>query len=109
MADDITQQAATRAKRFLSPQEFSGLSGLSLATVHRYLKRGKLPFRQPGGPRGRILIPADALLLSDVTPQVPRPTEAAAESTPLPTSPVPLSGPRPRWMHQAGPAENKET
>src|SRR4051794_22015598 len=47
--------------KHLSPQEFSEQSGLSIASVRRYLRDGKLPFAQPGGPRGRILIPPDAL------------------------------------------------
>jgi hypothetical protein len=45
----------------VSPQEFSDQSGLSIASVRRYLRDGKLPFVQPGGPRGRVLIPTDAL------------------------------------------------
>ena len=47
--------------KHLSPWEFSQQSGLSIASVRRYLRDGKLPFAQPGGPRGRILMPADAL------------------------------------------------
>jgi hypothetical protein len=47
--------------KHVSPQEFSDQSGLSIASVRRYLRGGKLPFVQPGGPRGRVLIPADAL------------------------------------------------
>jgi hypothetical protein len=45
----------------VSPQEFSDPSGLSIASVRRYMRDGKLPFVQPGGPRGRVLIPTDAL------------------------------------------------
>ncbi len=36
-------------------------TGLSESTVRRYIKKNRLPFAQPGGPRSRILIPADAL------------------------------------------------
>jgi excisionase family DNA binding protein len=86
-------------RRFLSPGEFSALSGLSLATVHRYLKSGRLPYWQPRGRRGRILIPADALqtLAKD-----------SLQPDPDPTMPAPcmdtnrLSGPRPRWTQRTG-------
>ena len=56
MAGRTTQTEAAQSRHYLSPHEFSGLSGLSLATVRRYLKRGRLPYRQPAGRRGRILI-----------------------------------------------------
>ncbi len=45
---------------FLSPAEFAQFSGLSLPTIHRYRKSGRLPFIQPGGFRCRILIPKNA-------------------------------------------------
>ncbi len=46
---------------YLSPHEFVARSGLSLATVRRYLRTGRLPSLQPGGRRCRVLIPAAAL------------------------------------------------
>ena len=49
------------AAEYLSPHQFADYSGLSLATVRRYLERDKLPKCQPGGPRCRILIPRSAL------------------------------------------------
>jgi len=45
----------------VSPKEFAVLSGLSLSTVRRYLADGRLPKIQPGGHRGRVLIPCDVL------------------------------------------------
>src|SRR5690348_3372943 len=65
MAVDSIPDGTTH-KRFLSPKEFSELSGLSLATIHRYIKNGKLPYRQPAGPRGRILIPAEVLAIAPI-------------------------------------------
>jgi len=101
-------------RHYLSPQEFSQLSGLSLATVHRYLKKGNLPFQQPGGPRSRILIPAEVLVaIVTVTPGstskavVPAPVPKPIPHTPK--DPVRLPGPRPRWTLPAGSAQNKET
>jgi hypothetical protein len=46
---------------FLSPLEFSLHSGLSIPTVRRYVKSGKLPAHQPNGRGSRILIPTNAL------------------------------------------------
>jgi hypothetical protein len=105
--DVPTEPAADQTRRYLSPHEFSRLSGLSLATVHRYLKTGKLPFCQPAGRRGRILIPADALAAAG---PATLPDEATAGSAD-PASPSPthrLSGPRPRWARQAGPTQATE-
>jgi len=95
--------APAQPKRYLSPQEFSQLSGLSLATIHRYLNSGKVPFVQPGGPRSRILIPCDALetatTAASAMPSSPIAANAAPE-TPPPSTPHRLSGPRPRWARE---------
>jgi hypothetical protein len=106
MSDETNQSVGKGARGHLSPKEFSQISGLSLATVHRYLKKGKLPFRQPGGPRGRILIPVDALQ------SVPagatgagsdRGATAAREPSPdAAERPAALPGPRPKWTHLGG-------
>jgi hypothetical protein len=112
MAGRTTQTGELPARGYLSPQEFSGLSGLSLATVHRYLREGRLPYRQPAGHRGRILIPADALELvhpatsSDERPQAPevRSTPERAQAA----TPARPSGPRPKWTRLAGPSLDKE-
>lgn len=86
---------ANTSKQFLSPHEYGRLAGLSIATVRRYLKGGRLPFAQPGGPRGRILIPLAAVTLtvSDPAPSALR--GGRAESS---TQTVPLPGPTPRWL-----------
>src|SRR4051794_8036102 len=105
MAGETTPRAEDQPKRYLSPQEFSRLSGLSLATVHRYLRKGKLPHRQPGGRRTRILIPVDALepRAGDTPAQVT--AEACAAPPPSPETPdvstsTRLPGPRPQWAHR---------
>lgn len=56
----------------LSPKEFVAKSGLSLATVRRYLRDGRLPSIQPGGRRCRVLIPASALALVSAVNAEPR-------------------------------------
>ena len=84
---------------YLSPEQFSEVSGLSLATIHRYLANGRLPKVQPGGKRCRVLIPRSALSV----------VVNAAESLtiPPPVGPVNhlqptrvLSGATPRWMQR---------
>jgi hypothetical protein len=114
MAGRTTQTGAAPAPRYLSPQQFSGLSGLSLATVHRYLRNGRLPYQQPAGRRGRLLIPADALeLLSAATPPggPPRPplSPSTTATTQAPVTPARPPGPRPRWTRLAGPSPDKES
>jgi|HubBroStandDraft_5_1064220.scaffolds.fasta_scaffold660959_2 hypothetical protein len=93
------------SKQFCDVQEYSDVTGLSPATVRRYLRTGKIPFAQPGGPRGRILIPIAAV--SGLTPKSScRESERGGEdSSSLSSSlilkddiPVErLAGPMPRW------------
>lgn len=103
MADKTDESGGKGTRRYLSPLEFCQLSGLSLATVHRYLKSGKLPFWQPGGHRTRILIPVDALeaLPGGAAGMGPAGHSRAAQgSPPISTTtekPAPLPGPRPKW------------
>ncbi len=84
---------------YVSPLEYVQLSGLSLSTVHRYLKSGRIPFEQPGGPRSRILIPVNALQQ--------RPSSHDSAEEPSADAPLtsqsnqrPSSGPQPRWMNK---------
>jgi hypothetical protein len=108
MAVNTTYPAPAQPKRYLSPQEFSQLSGLSLTTVHRYLRSGKLRHLQLAGPRSRILIPIDALEASTVATPGPAAAETTAAATSSANLPPPatlsrLSGPRPRWARRDGP------
>jgi len=57
MAHGITEQES----EFVSPAQFSSLTGLSLSTVWRRLAAGDIPKVQPGGRRCRVLIPRPAL------------------------------------------------
>ena len=97
MESEASQDSATESTEYVSPQEFARLSGLSLATIHRYLKRGKLQFRQPGGKRARLLIPRTALEHFEHS----FPVKPAAEQSPAPTPDAETSsrlpGPRPKW------------
>ncbi len=91
---------------FYSPEEFAAQTGLSIATVRRYIDKGKLPSVQPGGPRSRILIPADALDQLARRAVVESSPAAALEPVPDPGSrstPTRRPGPTPRWRRQANP------
>jgi hypothetical protein len=77
----------------VSPAEFARLRGLSLSSVGRYLKAGRLPFVQ-AVPRGRVMIPVDALI--ECCPKPPQ--------SPGPPSQGPTvgrrRGPRPKWARR---------
>ncbi len=77
--------------RYLTPREFCARTRPSEATLRRRLKDGSIPFLQPGGPRTRLLVPADAL---------ERPAAATDADPPGPPGggPAPaIPGPPPRW------------
>lgn len=78
---------------FLSPKEFALSNGLSINTVRRYTRSGRLPYIQPGGFRCRILIPRNALNSSGKIPSEnspPAPPCARKAQTKA-------SGPEPAW------------
>ena len=52
---------------YLSITELSARSGLSVSTLHRLKKAGKIPCLQPAGKGGRLLFPADAIEQSSET------------------------------------------
>jgi hypothetical protein len=80
--------------QLLTLKEFSDISKLSPATIHRLKRQGKIPFFQPSGPRGKLLFPADAVELAA------RATSDESSTTPTGTAARKphLSGPCPAWM-----------
>ena len=99
--DPLTTPSADKLeRRFVAPQEFARLSGLSLSTVYRYLKSGKLPFRQPNGRRGRILIAIDAIELARGEDKEQQIASNATPEPPVQEAPK-LSGPRPKWARSS--------
>jgi hypothetical protein len=94
---------------YCSVEEFALRSGLSVSTVRRYLKAGKLLHRQPGGPRGRILIPLSALETggSESLPEATIQTEQKGQTAQNPKTTHSLErlpGPMPRWARHRGQA-----
>lgn len=78
---------------YLDVRALSARTGLSVSTIHRLKKEKKIPYFQPGGPRGRILFPEDAIELgchANVDGQKTISENSAEKSR--------LSGPRPAWM-----------
>ena len=83
----------------LTLEEFSRRCGLSVVTLRRYVKKGRLSHVQPGGPGHRVLIPADALEELRVAGRTSAAPAPAGPERPPPEKT--LSGPKPSW--QAGP------
>lgn len=90
------------SRAYLSPAEFAAETGLSISTIGRYLKSGRLPKAQPGGPGCRVMIPRVALepLIADAqSPSSVQDTTVDAKPPCAPEkSPSALSGPQPRWL-----------
>jgi hypothetical protein len=91
--------------KFVSPEQFSQISGLSLKTVYRRIWDGSLGAVQPGGPKTRWLIPGDVLENAHAGPETSSiPARVIAEAVTSPafnTAKPPLPGPRPLWTrHQ---------
>src|ERR1043165_4231033 len=85
-----------QSRCYLTYEELSELTGLSLSTLRRRVKDGSLPCFQSGGPRTRVIFAANVIDL--LIQSTPADLEANCE-TPQP-QPKPL-GPRPKW--QRGP------
>jgi excisionase family DNA binding protein len=78
-------------RNYLSAEELSALTGLSLSTIRRLKDAGKIPFFQPAGKCGRLLFPADAM---EQAAQAPKPQGAPIADAERPTR---LSGRQPKW------------
>ncbi|WP_428306234.1 helix-turn-helix domain-containing protein [Lacipirellula sp.] len=80
-------QPSESTRQYLTPYQAVAVTGLSLSTVWRYIRSGKLPVYQPGGPRCRVMIPREAL--QGIVASV----ETACRTAPARKR----SGPRARW------------
>ena len=95
------------SQQYVSPQEFAAQSGLSLSTVWRYLKTGRIHSVQPGGNRCRVLVPSEALAQFTSASAVSRGADQQvapnAGDAPAKRSQkaCELSGPRPRWKNES--------
>ncbi|MEI8372318.1 MAG: helix-turn-helix domain-containing protein [Planctomycetota bacterium] len=79
--------------QLLTLKEFSDISKLSPATIHRLKQQGKIPYFQPSGPRGKLLFPADAVeQAANAVSNNSFPASSGTEKK------AHLSGPCPIWM-----------
>jgi hypothetical protein len=99
-------QLVGQVRKYLSPREYSTLTGLSMATVQRRLSTKQIPFFQPGGRRSRVLIPVDALQ-AQAEETGPEPSTNGSAGPQTVRDPKPaikkqshLPGPQPRWMNK---------
>ena len=88
--------APGRAGRYLSIEDLSAETGLSVSTLRRLVKRGVLVAHQPGGPRHRLVFAQDAIERASAAT---RPVGSTATPTTPPPTPTahPQRGPQPRW------------
>src|SRR5437764_108619 len=83
---------------YLGYEDLQVRTGLSLSTLRRRVREGRIPFFQPGGPGTRIIFPEDVIerLLQ------PTHTHIAPEQPPEPSAyPTPPRGPKPKWQRGA--------
>lgn len=79
--------------QLLTIKELSVLCRLSLPTLHRLKRDGKIPFYQPAGKGGRLLFPSDAIERATKAVGLP-----AAHPSGSQEAPPHLSGPVPSWL-----------
>lgn len=83
---------------YLNLAEVSARIKLSESTIRRYVRKGRIPYLQPGGEGGRLRFPPDCLeRLNDLTNN--EATTALGSSPKLKNKRKrPLSGRRPKWQ-----------
>ena len=83
---------------YLTIEELSLASTLSVSTLRRLFQKGLIVGYQPGGPRHRILFPRDAIeyVARATAPSLPTPAPDVKSATPT-------RGPRPKWEHASEP------
>jgi excisionase family DNA binding protein len=84
------------SRRHLSPDEFAQVTGMSVKTVRRRLKAGKLPADQSGGPGTLWLIDYDAFL-AQISNGVSKPLHSKSALPEASEREEKISGPRPKW------------
>lgn len=82
-------------EQWISPREAARRLGVSEPTLRRYLRSGHIPFYQPAGKKGRILIPLSRLK-ADAGPDASEPLPSDVK--PQSRSAAGLAGPSPQWM-----------
>jgi len=89
----MANQREQDSPHLLTVKELSVRTRLSLATIHRLKRQGKIPYYQPGGKGYSLRFPPDAVQIA--TRQFEQPPERSHDGH--------LSGPRPAWMQNQSP------
>src|SRR5688572_29451287 len=84
------------SRRLLSPEKFAQVTGISVKTVRRRLRAGKLPADQSGGPGTLWLIDYDAFL-QRIRGAAVDSQHAMAAGQAANGNEEKISGPRPKW------------
>ncbi len=87
--------AAENGPRLLTIQELAMRSPLSLPTLRRLVRGGKIPYFQPGGKGSRLLFPPDAIERAFGACY-----DVSQDSTPTADAPKRLAGPVPAWLQR---------
>jgi hypothetical protein len=94
--------------RYLDIKQFSATAGLSIATIRRLARDGRIPYFQPAGKGGKLLFPPDALELAaqgancaSAQPQSDNPGQPEQPGQSGQPGPGRLSGRVPRWMQDS--------
>lgn len=85
-----------RLVRYLTIQELSAATTLSVSTLRRLKKKGVIVGHQPGGPRHRVVFPPDAI---EQAADARKSCGAASTPKAPPSSGTTRTqrGPRPKW------------
>ena len=97
-----SQDAVAREQvaRYLTIEELSAETRLSVSTLRRLTKKGLIVGYQPGGPRHRIVFPPDAIESAAKVATTPA-AEVAAKPTRSGPTGRPQRGPQPKWFRQS--------
>jgi excisionase family DNA binding protein len=89
-----SESAERKMRAYLTYEELSQQTGISVSTLRRRVEEGAILFFQPGGPRTRIVFPLD--VVERLINQKSAPPEASTE--PCSSGPK-RSGPPLKWQH----------
>ena len=92
--DGVTRE---QGARFLTIDELSKATTLSVSTIRRLVKKGAIVSYQLGGPRHRIMFPTDAIEQATKSAEPPD-AQSAPNNSRSGAMDRPLRGPQPKWL-----------
>lgn len=99
-----------QAPRYVTSGELISRTKISLSTLHRYVKQGRLPYFQPGGKGAKLLFPPNAVEIAATAMggAAHRDAPTSAEATSTSAALTKLPGPRPRWQNPQVPQTSRK-